>query len=466
MAESPVQFIIAREGAAAQAVDKDDLLLGRLSTCDLQLEHPAVSRVHAGINFLDGRFYIINLSNSNFVTVNGRRIAPGETDIVVDGDLLLVGPFAIRVEIAGGTLTASVKMAVEADMLHMTQRLQRPNIEGIDTERANVLKVFWEKRSRNKDDWGSRLRPTAPPEPGKARINWKPTRDLRRAWRYGVFVWTALVLASVAVFAYFSKPDTFSPMPLSSPHLALASERGIAGQPNANSCTTCHRPDTPIETACASCHQGENFHASNLQKHQDAGVSCVSCHSEHRGADFKSNPVAAGSCSECHNDANKNSYRGKRVGAPHGSDGYLYPVVGGTWTWNGVDKVLAPQMPEVLGSATGDRDAQEKASRQFHAVHVGRLKAPAGLGADSRGLVSCSTCHKAFDPIDVVTPKQTCATCHVPKTPTADGMKADCITCHVQHPYSADRWNGFLTPDALARRRAGVAAQIEELRSR
>jgi hypothetical protein len=33
-------------------------------------------------------------------------------------------------------------------------------------------------------------------------------------------------------------------------------------------------------------------------------------------------------------------------------------------------------VPEIGSSATGDPDEQAKLSRQFHTIHVGRLKAP------------------------------------------------------------------------------------------
>lgn len=465
MADATAQFTIIRDGSPEQAVDKDALVFGRLLSCDVALDHPAVSRIHAGINFLDDRFYVINLSSSNFVTVNGRKIAPSETDIIVDGDLVLIGPFAVRIAIKDQKLTAGVRIAAEADLTRTTQSFQRQP-EALDSQKADILKVFWEKRSRDKDDWGSRLRPTAKPEPGKARINWKPTRDLGRAWRYGILTWCVLVIAAIAVFAYFTKPDTFAPMPLSSVHAATFSERQIAGQPNANSCVSCHAPNKSVETSCATCHQGEQFHASNTRKHQEAGITCIACHSEHRGDAYKSNESAEASCATCHNDLNKQTYNGKTVSTPHGDAQFNYPVLNGKWSWEGVEKAVAPQIPEVGGSATGDRDAQAKALREFHSIHVGRLTVPAGMTADSKGLVSCSTCHNTFSPIDIATPKETCASCHAPKSPTTGAVQSNCVSCHVQHPYSGDRWKEFLTPDALTRRRAGVAAQTEELRKR
>ena len=61
------------------------------------------------------------------------------------------------------------------------------------------MRVFWEKRSREKEDWGTRLRPTEKPKPGKAMFNWRPTRDLRRPWRAALFVWAILIVGAIGV---------------------------------------------------------------------------------------------------------------------------------------------------------------------------------------------------------------------------------------------------------------------------
>src|SRR5437763_14559984 len=97
---------------------------------------------------------------------------------------------------------------------------------------SDVFKVFWEKRTRKKEDWGTRLRPTEPPKPGKAMFNWKPTRDLRQSWRIGLFVWAFLLVGSIGAYAYFRHPETFEPKPLSNPHASKNAESAIAIKPN------------------------------------------------------------------------------------------------------------------------------------------------------------------------------------------------------------------------------------------
>jgi hypothetical protein len=177
------------------------------------------------------------------------------------------------------------------------------------------------------------------------------------------------------------------------------------------------------------------------------------------------------SCAQCHNDDNSATYNGKTVRSAHNGS-YGYPVESGTWKWEGVYREVAAAIPEVNSSATGDADDQARLSRQFHTVHVARLKAPEGVKGDSRGLVSCSSCHQSFDPIDRDTPRQTCAACHttpesaVGRDTRFGSVPANCISCHVQHPYSSGRWSEFLTDEAVRRRRTSVESQITQLNSK
>lgn len=447
--------------------EKDGIFLGRLNTCEVILDHKTVSRIHSAINFKDGRYSVANVSSSNVMTLNGRALGPQKSDVLADGDTIQIGPFTVLVATLGEELLLVVEKQAVAE-----STVNRPVIPTIGErslqDSGGVLDVFWEKRSREKDDWGTRLRPTEKPLPGKAMINWRPTGDLRRPWKIGVFVWALLIVGAVAVFAYYKYPQTYAPKPLASPHASKIDSSTIAASANGNSCTTCHMVDQPIENACIKCHTAEQFHASNTKAHQDAGVTCTVCHKEHQGNDYSLTASAVQSCSQCHNDANKQTYNGKSVRTAHGGS-YGYPVENGVWKWKGVYSEVAELIPEINSPATGDKDEQARLSRHFHSIHVARLKASSGLTADKFGLVSCSTCHKTFTPIDRVTPRATCAACHTagPGSASTDvrfaGGQVNCISCHVQHPYSGTRWSEFLSDESLKRRNDAVAAQIERL---
>jgi predicted CXXCH cytochrome family protein len=473
MASENQKFLISFVGsdAATAEIEKDAIMIGRLATCDVVLDHTAVSRIHAGINYLNGKFFLINLSGSNVLTINGRLLASKKTDVLADRDVLQIGPFVITIKHNGEELHLDVQEQSTANLKSTAPLPSAEVLAGgrMKQEEAGVLKVFWEKRSREKDDWGTRLRPTKKPVPGKAAVNWMPTRDLRRPWRIGVFVWAILVFGTLAAFAYIKYPESYAPKPLANPHQAVEENTLIAARPNANSCTTCHQPGASIESACITCHAGEQFHSSNTKAHEDAKVTCTACHREHQGAEFDLKASAIRSCAQCHNDANKALYNGKSVRTPH-SGSYGYPVEAGDWKWRGVYREVAAAIPEISSSATGDASERERISRHFHTVHVGRLKVASGMKGDKNGLVSCSTCHNSFDPVDRETPRQTCAACHTTQAGATDRDarfatgQANCISCHVQHPYSAKRWSEFLTDDAVERRRVAVSQQISALK--
>ena len=473
MAQETGKFTISYADLEKDTVgfERDGIFIGRLERCEIILDHKAVSRIHAGINFVDSRYTLVNLSSSNVLTLNGRKLAPQKSDILADGDTIQIGPFTIGVARLHNELVLIVEeqFATKSPLTTTGPLPPVPVGKPAHSEADGVLKVFWEKRTRDKEDWGTRLRPTVTPKPGKAMFNWRPTRDLRRPWRIGLFVWAFVLLGAAGAYAYFRYPETYAPKPLSNPHASKIEGSTIAVSANANSCTTCHSVNEPVENSCIRCHQADSFHATNTKAHEEAGITCTVCHKEHNGSDFDIKGSAIQTCSACHNDANKNTFNGKSVHTAHGGT-YGYPVVDGVWKWKGVYREVADAIPEINSSATGDKTDQARLSRYFHTIHVYRLKTPAGLKGDKRGLVSCSTCHKVLNPADVVTPRQTCAVCHKSGEGSAstdvrfNGGPENCISCHVQHPYSADRWSEFLTDDALQRRKDAVGNKIKQLK--
>src|SRR3954464_11728030 len=93
-------FIIMREDRAedAKTLVTEGVRIGRLTDCDIVLNHPTVSRLHAGINEVGGRFYIVNLSGSNATTLNGRIVPFDEADALANGDTLQIGPYFLYIE--------------------------------------------------------------------------------------------------------------------------------------------------------------------------------------------------------------------------------------------------------------------------------------------------------------------------------------------------------------------------------
>jgi predicted component of type VI protein secretion system len=107
-------FIIIREDLQIDPVTivAEGLLVGRLPTCELLLNHPSVSRLHAGITSAEGEFYIRNLRPGNPIMLNGARL--DEYEALADGDVIGVGPFALNIHFAQGALVISVSLQIAA----------------------------------------------------------------------------------------------------------------------------------------------------------------------------------------------------------------------------------------------------------------------------------------------------------------------------------------------------------------
>jgi hypothetical protein len=447
------QYVIVRSDLAVDPVTiiSDGLLIGRLPTCEVLLNHPLVSRVQAGIKQVEDCYYLFSLRPRNPVLLNGKPVE--ENEALASGDLIEVGPFQLEVESGDEGLLIRVELQIglgpsEIDVSDAglsTANLELPEgAKGKKKPRAapvagtKALDIFWDKRMRDvaKMVRPSPLFPRARRREGKKQANWTATTDLVSGWPAAYFVWGFLVVGLIAVAGAYWYTLAFAPAPLSRSHAAsaLTMQPAIAVSANAGSCTTCHSWRGNMELQCASCHKTDAFVATVIKPHEAAGIGCVDCHAEHKGAEFSAKQGALASCTSCHVDGNKNVFNGRRVGTPHGGT-FGYPIVNGEWSSKSInDDEWALRRLAVVRLPT-DSD-QKWRSNQFHALHDQRVKVVAGIPGNDAGRLSCNSCHKSFDPIDRETPRTTCAACH-----SKPNSLPDCTSCHVQHILDTRRSN-------------------------
>ncbi|HEX8706955.1 MAG TPA: FHA domain-containing protein [Pyrinomonadaceae bacterium] len=470
-------FIVTRDdkAEAAKTLVTEGLRIGRLPECDIVLNHPTVSRLHAGINELGGRFYIVNLSGSNATTLNGRVVPFDAADALAAGDILQLGPFFLLIEQASERLLklrVSHQFALNVGEMEARQESEEKRQEEFtraraeaSSEVAGALKVFWDKRTREKAGRPTPLHPHHPPRLGKARFNWTPTRDLVRPWPFSVFIWGIIVVGALSAAAALKYKNAFAPAPLSAAHTRtqLALRPAIAREPNGDSCASCHAVGvslanrTRMEENCAACHQAEGFAPAVTRSHREAGITCTVCHTEHRGDDFSPSMAALRSCAACHNDDNRKLYGGKSVHTAHGGT-FGYPVASGVWKWPGLETEELALRPELAAQRSPTETEQQWRSKQFHALHLYRVRAVPGIEGvrdeDSKEhlkVLSCSSCHKSFAPIDRETPRTTCLKCHNGQFferdfgPVSQAPSMSCISCHVQHAADAHRNSPLLS---------------------
>lgn len=463
-------FVIIRDdqGVDAKKFISKALTIGSAPDCHVWLNHANVSPLHAGINQVDKSFYLANLSPSNPTLLNGEAVAARELEPLIEGDEAQIGPFFLSiVEIEPETSTIIIAVRLQ---LALSVGVRKPvhKVESYERQRAqkgitaplelppNSLRIFWDKRTGGKAGKRSPLHPRTA-RSGRARYNWLPTRDLIRPWPFAIPIWTAIVIATLSGFAAFAHKIAFAPDVISNPHarnMFTLTPPAIAKEPSGGACISCHvigvsKTNTAkLNAKCEACHQAEGFAASIIPAHREAGLTCTTCHGEHRGENFRPIKEALEVCAKCHNDDNKKTYNGKSVHTPHGGT-YGYPVVNGVWIWKGLDAEELNQKPDVLAELSKSRvdsnDPQQWRNAQFHAIHVHRVRVVPGIEGviddESNHVLECRSCHGSrfmAANVDRSFPSTTCRHCHSTQTSNEavlrPGVDApSCVSCHVQH---------------------------------
>ena len=449
------QYIIIRDDLPVDPVTiiSEGLLIGRLLQCELLLNHPSVSRVQAGIKQFEDNYYIFSLRPGNPVKLNGKPVE--ENEALAAGDIIKVGPYQLQIDSSDEALVIRVEVGIATKVSQIdlsdpglsTEELvatgevkgKKPRAAPIESNKA--LDIFWDKRVREVSKMArpSPLYPKGGRRSGKQQFNWMPTSDLMSRWPVAFFTWALLIVGVVSVAAAYGYTSAFTPGPIAKSHAAaqFALTPAIATKPNAGSCTSCHSLTGKMEQRCAACHHTDAFVATTIKPHAAAGIRCVDCHAEHKGAEFSAKQGALDSCTACHNDSNQKVFNGRKVGTPHGGT-FGYPVVDGKWSPKSINDEEWDLRK--LGTTRQPADSDDKwRSNQFHALHDQRVKLAPGLKGNSEGRLSCSSCHTSFEPVlDRTTPKTTCAACHV-----KDG-KPNCTSCHVQHILDERRWSASM----------------------
>eukprot|EP01105_Mastigella_eilhardi_P019479 TRINITY_DN4586_c0_g3_i4.p2 TRINITY_DN4586_c0_g3~~TRINITY_DN4586_c0_g3_i4.p2 ORF type:complete len:588 (+),score=218.07 TRINITY_DN4586_c0_g3_i4:178-1764(+) len=101
----PYHVEVLKNGAIIDKIDisaKGHYFIGRLPCCDIPMEHPLVSRVHAVIQHRDDGFvFVYDLSSANGTFVNKQRLQPRCYQYYLTGDVLRIGE-STRLFILGG----------------------------------------------------------------------------------------------------------------------------------------------------------------------------------------------------------------------------------------------------------------------------------------------------------------------------------------------------------------------------
>jgi thioredoxin reductase (NADPH) len=210
-------FCITREDLAVDSstLITEGLQIGSLPSCELNLNHPAVSSLHAGLKEVNGRFYIFNFASAKETMLNGRIIAAGEVEALADGDVVQIGPFSLRMQPLRGTLNIHVTLNFvlrPGEVSEITGPAQPEKYTENSTEVAHALEVYWQRRRREEGKiyTHSPLHPQRRTRLGKMQFNWMPTRDLIPVWPVAVITWAVIIVALISFVAALTFPAFFS----------------------------------------------------------------------------------------------------------------------------------------------------------------------------------------------------------------------------------------------------------------
>jgi|GEM_PF-848007 hypothetical protein len=117
--------IETNEGTRRVSLEREHLSIGRLSYNDVMLPSPQISRQHAELRRVEGRWWIADLNSTNGLHLNERRI---QEHLLSDGDVIFLAPnISLRfVEEAGDAQQTGPRLAASSP------RMPVPGLSGID----------------------------------------------------------------------------------------------------------------------------------------------------------------------------------------------------------------------------------------------------------------------------------------------------------------------------------------------
>src|SRR6267143_1577507 len=156
------KYVIIRDDLLTDPVMiiTDGLLIGRLLQCEVLLNHPAVSRVQAGIKQVAEEYYVFSLRPSNPVQLNGKQVE--ENEALASGDILEVGPFLLKIDNTEEALV--IRVSLRIGMVASDSDVSNPSlgteklVSSVPEEKraaksrpppiagSKALDIFWDKR--------------------------------------------------------------------------------------------------------------------------------------------------------------------------------------------------------------------------------------------------------------------------------------------------------------------------------
>ncbi len=274
------------------------VVLGRKSVCHIQLDHPAVSPLHAAIEKRGDRIVVTDSSSQAGTYVNGRRIVEEE---LKTGDVLTIFLFSLAVTIQDNRCRLSVSELPEAqipvspaveslpstyqNIVAATEQAAKPSVTGAVLPSAEVTAL---------PKW---MQSSAP--------IWVPTSDiLPNRFRFWMTLGGLIAVFAFTVYLWaINHHGIYAPAPTASVHTSSNEKfrKQLAALGIKNDCAACHVGFQSVrDSSCSKCHT--QIAVADYHRKQKDKPACMDCHAEHQGAGFRADREVASGCmaAGCH----------------------------------------------------------------------------------------------------------------------------------------------------------------------
>lgn len=161
MIAGPRLSLAQEEGPTPVAVEVDRAVeLGRDESCAVRLEHGGVSRHHARLAFVEGRWAIEDLGSRHGTFVNEERLTAKSPRPLGAGDMIVIGPWRWRVALDGadetkdttGT-TGTAAMTGRADARVVMKRERKSGAETYATRPTIFVRLRADDAQQRELSW-------------------------------------------------------------------------------------------------------------------------------------------------------------------------------------------------------------------------------------------------------------------------------------------------------------------------
>jgi DNA-binding winged helix-turn-helix (wHTH) protein len=139
-------LVVERDGLAIRSVQLESTLvrIGREAGCELVLASQFVSRQHAELRAVDGRFELVDLGSRNGTLLNGRRLEANTPIALNDNDSFRIEEFSVRFVAKDDSAETLVPLRRAADELFVDTELMEVWIgeRRLELRQARVLKLL------------------------------------------------------------------------------------------------------------------------------------------------------------------------------------------------------------------------------------------------------------------------------------------------------------------------------------